>query len=849
MAVVYDDLDLASRLAAEVLADPATASQPAAGSVARRALGIARREAGDMAAGRRLLEEAVAVADAGGARREAALARLSLVGTLVWAGELVQARAVAARAEPDLDAVGQAALRSQLAVADEVMGRFGDALDAYELAEPVFVAHGETLWLERLRENRAVCLAQLGRLADAERQLDAAASGDQSGSRAAVLALNRAWIAALGADVRRALALYDEAAAAARAVPAPVGLVLRDRAELLASVGLWDEAVESATAAVDDLDGANPVAAAESRLVLATALAGAGRPAEAAEVASAAERGFEAQGRPTWAARASVLAASAAPDPSVAPSVERVLRAAATLAAAGLRADGLEARAVAVRLALRAGTGVPASALPLVPPLGPPWARGRAWLVEAERRLAAGDRGGAMRAAAAGLRPLEELRSSLGSVELRAGLAGVAADLSDLLVAGAAAGGRTGRLLAAAERRVGTVVRSDPTAGGELARALAALRAAAARAGATSEAADAAAALRSVAEAEAEVRRLARATAGRDRGRSRVDAATLAEHLGPDRVMARFVVTGGSVIVVLVDGRGTRRIDLGPVAPVVAAADRLRAGLHRQASLRVARAAGAVRAAAAEIDEALVARLRSRLGGRGLVIVPDGPLHGVAWGALPSLSGRPVATAPSAVAWMATTVATTRATDPAGSRAVFAAGPGLDAASGEVRAAAEAWRRSGATVEVLTGADATVGAVRAALAGATVAHLACHGRLRADAPPFSALELADGPLTGFDLDLLEAPTATVVLAACDVGAAVTSAGSAGEVLGFPGWLLGAGTSTVVASLVPVPDEAGARVFGALTASLAAGTAPAEALVHVAGVDPAVAAGLVCVGGG
>jgi 8-amino-7-oxononanoate synthase len=48
---------------------------------------------------------------------------------------------------------------------------------------------------------------------------------------------------------------------------------------------------------------------------------------------------------------------------------------------------------------------------------------------------------------------------------------------------------------------------------------------------------------------------------------------------------------------------------------------------------------------------------------------------------------------------------------------------------------------------VIAGADATPAALRAALPGHDVLHLACHGQFRADNPSFSSLELADGALT------------------------------------------------------------------------------------------------------
>ena len=139
------------------------------------------------------------------------------------------------------------------------------------------------------------------------------------------------------------------------------------------------------------------------------------------------------------------------------------------------------------------------------------------------------------------------------------------------------------------------------------------------------------------------------------------------------------------------------------------------------------------------------------------------------WGALPSLSGRAFTVAPSAATWLRATTAgggpgrqsdggATRPT-----RVVLAHGPGLPGAADEVRRLATAYPGA----EVLRGAEATVATVLARTDGADVVHLAAHGRLRVDNPMFSALELADGPLTVHDIERLRAAPRVVVLASCD----------------------------------------------------------------------------------
>src|SRR5205085_12534957 len=105
----------------------------------------------------------------------------------------------------------------------------------------------------------------------------------------------------------------------------------------------------------------------------------------------------------------------------------------------------------------------------------------------------------------------------------------------------------------------------------------------------------------------------------------------------------------------------------------------------------------------------------------------------------------------------------------------------------------------------LTGAAATTTRLREALDGVAVAHVCAHGSFRADNPLFSSLELADGPLTVYDLEALRRAPATMVLSSCDAGLSAVHPGD--ELLGLAAALLALGTRTLVASLLPVPDAA------------------------------------------
>ena len=175
------------------------------------------------------------------------------------------------------------------------------------------------------------------------------------------------------------------------------------------------------------------------------------------------------------------------------------------------------------------------------------------------------------------------------------------------------------------------------------------------------------------------------------------------------------------------------------------------------------------------------------------MVVPTAPLHAVPWPSLPSLASVAVEVAPSSAWWCQ------RPAPPAAGEIALVAGPGLPGAASEVGELTA--RYPGA--RVLTGAAATVEATTRALDGASMAHLACHGRFRAENPLFSALELADGSLTVYDLERLTRAPAVVVLSACDSGVSAVRPGD--ELLGLLSSLFALGTDAVVASAVPVPD--------------------------------------------
>jgi CHAT domain-containing protein len=155
---------------------------------------------------------------------------------------------------------------------------------------------------------------------------------------------------------------------------------------------------------------------------------------------------------------------------------------------------------------------------------------------------------------------------------------------------------------------------------------------------------------------------------------------------------------------------------------------------------------------------------------------------------------------------------------------LLVAGPDLDEGEEEIRLLA------GSVPEalVLTGAAASVEAVVAAMGECRVAHIAAHGTNRIDNPLFSSLRLADGSLSVYELNGLSSTPRTVVLSACHVGLPATEPGK--ELLGLVGGLVGAGSGTIVAGTLPLPDTAGTAGFMAtFHAGMAHGLPPTAAL--------------------
>ena len=141
--------------------------------------------------------------------------------------------------------------------------------------------------------------------------------------------------------------------------------------------------------------------------------------------------------------------------------------------------------------------------------------------------------------------------------------------------------------------------------------------------------------------------------------------------------------------------------------------------------------------------------------------------------------------------------------------------------------AAAAWPRA----TMLAGDHAVAAKVAAMAAKVDLLHLAGHGRHPGDNPLFSAVELADGPWFGYDIDQLPHTPGLVVLSSCELGRASVRSGD--EVVGMTAAWLHAGARCVTSSPTLVADDVACEVLAGWHARVAKGDAPADALADAA----------------
>lgn len=700
--------------------------------------------------------------------------------------------------------------------------------------------------------NRSVALGYLGEvpaaMADAQRALQL--GGGAGGSKwAADIVHNLGWLAGRNGDVVGALRHFDDAAARYAALGQPDDSIYPDRCEVLLAAGCGHEALRLAERSARALERAGDTGdLAETLLLVARASRVIGDYGRSQTAAAQAAELFAESKLPAWEYTSRlleldvILAAGGEPsDEALGVCLEIVEG-----TSSALPSVAAEARIVAAEMAVLRGESGSALDLlggvdrVLVGPAGVV----RALRIEAEARLCQGDEKGALACCEAGVQSVSEMVSSLGASELRVTARRHAVGLADLGVQIMLRRGESIDVLEWVERHRARALDAPavrPPDDDEFAEALALLRAARAELASAGPHEPTLALRRRCVMLEDRVRRHARRASGQHADPSRPSIGLVQDGMG-DSTMVEWFDLGGVLHAIVVKADAVHVSALGTTSGVLLLAADLRMSLARQlaGTLDDGQAGpldAHVRGLADELDRALFMGID--IGRHGLILSPTASMSAFPWGVLPTTAGRVFTTAPSTSAWFGSHRRT-----PHSGKPVVVAGPDL------VHGAVEARQVAGLHPNSILLVDeaATTARVLAAADGASLLHVACHGTFAADNPMFSTLLLADGPLFVYHLERLGESPSVVVLAACH--GALGAAHPGDELLGLTSTLLAAGTRTIVASCLALPDSQ--RLVDAvakLHSELARGVGPAEALMTLRLLDPPMGGALVSVGAG
>ncbi len=301
-----------------------------------------------------------------------------------------------------------------------------------------------------------------------------------------------------------------------------------------------------------------------------------------------------------------------------------------------------------------------------------------------------------------------------------------------------------------------------------------------------------------------------------------------AELAATDSCLVAHVVVDEWITAVVVTGTDVHTVRLCDAGPVRQDLDRIAADLDIAASHLAGPFAAAIRGSLLErlrlVSDLVVAPWLPLVGDRRVVLTPSASLSGTPWTLLPGLTGHPVTVPPSATRWLELR----RASRPRQQRVGLVAGPAVARAEEEVTRAAAVWPAA----TVLAGEGAAASEVATLAASVDLLHLAGHGRHPGDNPLFAAVDLADGPWFGYDIDQLPQTPTLVVLSSCELGRASVRSGD--EVVGMTAAWLHAGATCVTSSPTLVADDVACEVLAGWHARVAKGDPPADALVDAVG---------------
>ena len=841
-------------------------AQALADRVARlHAAGLAASDNGRPASAVRTLRAGLRLtgqaAQSGG---DPALAELHgrLLISLAWAeserGQVDTGFALLDEAEQHVTAAQRPVLHAQRALLLKRSGRYDLALAQYDQAVTLLTERASPLDLVKALNNRSLVHLETGNIRQARADLHRCgkiAARHGLALHVALSQVNLGCMDVVAGDLPAALAAFAAARADyERLAPGRLASLAVERSRGLLAAGLFSEADrELADAAEQAAAQQLSYTAADAAQVRAEAALLAGQPDAAAQWAADAAGRFRQRGNARRTAIATLtglrasLAAGGDPATVIATRAQAL---AGRLGRLGLAEDARVAGLVAARAMIAVGRPGPAARA--ADRAGRPGRIDRLdtrllWrLTRAELATATGQPAAAARELTAGLTALHRHRAQFGCLDLQTGAAVHGQDLARAGLAAAAASGSPAAVYRWAERARAQALLLPPVRPPDhpdAAAALEELRQARSSLRAAELAGRPAGGLPGRIDAlQRRVREQSWATPGRRAVPPAAPAPLAAVRAAlSGAVLVSYLRQGPDLAALVITGDRARLRPLGPYAAAAEAVLRLRADLDAQAGRVLPdRLATAVREAtardAAAVAAAVLTPLLADAGDRDLVVVPTGLLATVPWAVLPGCAGRPVTVAPSATAWLA---ARQRPATPG--PALLVAGPGNDRGNAEITAVAAGHQEA----IVLTGETATPAATLAGLEQAGIAHLAAHGQHQAENALFATLELAGGPLLGYDLQRLARVPRMVVLSCCDLG--LTDVRPGDETFGIVTALLTAGAATVVASVARVGDGTAMAAMTGFHRAVAAGAAPAAALATA--LPSAGQAGFVCFGGG
>jgi tetratricopeptide (TPR) repeat protein len=762
-----------------------------------RAMSMAARHVNDLDTSIQLARRSIEAATAGASTESRLQSLLTMSGSLAITGQVDEALAAIEEGlhdarEPDL----RARFEFQHAAVLDNAGRVSEAREAYRLVLPIFRDLGDQLGVQMTLNRLGRVLTALGLLSEAEACLSEALElSEERGELASAHGIqhNLGLLASYRGDIPLALEWLqksDDLYMKTSGADSPQHVA---RAEVLISVGLYEEALSLARTIARSAASRDDVEHEANALVVA---------ARAALMGGLFDEATE------HAESAAAIAQSAALAPRHA--VADVIRIEARLGRSGASDQLLkDAEAVALRLADEGLVVAAAQASFLCARIaeelgelrrtrthlervaaigsGPVEARVQAALARARLRLQGDEKAKAMPAIRSGLAAIDRYQATLGATDLRFGIERQGTELARFGLQLAHESGRPRRILEWLDRTRARALRYQPvvpTSDDEVAGALARLRRVEAELRRTENRDDRALNLQRQRLQEEIVRadRVRRETRAID---DVFSIGALFESLGT-RTLLEFGEHDGRLFAVGVRRGRARLIELGDAEETTRELSHLRFAMRRGARRR------------RPVDVDALHRLDQMLFGTQdlgdeVVVVPPPSLIAAPWAGLPSLRGRSLQVSPSAEMWWRA-----QRHERAGDSVVVAGGPDLELARHEVEAIGKL--HSNATV---LPPGVSVDEVRSALSGSSIAHIATHATFQVQNPMFSSLRLGDGDLNVYDIERLNSPPAVVVLSACDSGYTESRAGE--ELAGLTSAFLTMGSRSVVASVGLVPD--------------------------------------------